>query len=132
MGCVFCASTVGGRVRDLTCGEMLAQVYAIQRITGEHVSNVVVMGMGEPLDNYDESLKFIRMLTDERGLNISQRNVTLSTCGIVPRIRELADEELTITLAISLHACSDKKRRELMPVANKYFLDEIIFWRSSN
>ena len=101
-------------------------LYGIMKDTGSRISNVVMMGSGEPLDNYDESLKFIRMLTDERGLNISRRNVTLSTCGIVPRIRELADEELTITLAISLHACSDEKRRELMPVANKYSLDEII------
>lgn len=126
MGCKFCASTIDGLVRDLTAGEMLGQVYGIMKDTGSRISNVVMMGSGEPLDNYDESLKFIRMLTDERGLNISQRNVTLSTCGIVPRIRELADEELTITLAVSLHACNDEKRRELMPVANKYTLDEII------
>ena len=126
MGCKFCASTIDGLVRNLTAGEMLGQIYGIMKDTGSRISNVVMMGSGEPLDNYDESLKFIRMLTDERGLNISQRNVTLSTCGIVPRIRELADEELTITLAISLHACSDEKRRELMPVANKYSLDEII------
>ena len=126
MGCKFCASTIDGLVRNLTAGEMLGQIYGIMKDTGSRISNVVMMGSGEPLDNYDESLKFIRMLTDERGLNISQRNVTLSTCGIAERIRELAEEELTITLAISLHACNDEKRQKLMPVANKYSLDEII------
>ena len=118
MGCRFCASTIDGLVRNLTAGEMLSQIYGIMKETGERVSNVVTMGSGEPLDNYDEVVKFIRMLTDEHGLNISGRNVTVSTCGLVPRIYELADEDLTITLAISLHACSDEKRRDLMPIAN--------------
>ena len=122
MGCRFCASTIDGLVRNLTAGEMLAQVYGIMKETGERISNVVTMGSGEPLDNYDELTRFVRMLTDEHGLNISGRNVTVSTCGLVPKIYELADEELTITLAVSLHACSDEKRRELMPVANKYEL----------
>ncbi len=122
MGCRFCASTIDGLVRNLTAGEMLAQVYGIMKETGERVSNVVTMGSGEPLDNYDELTRFVRMLTDEHGLNISGRNVTVSTCGLVPKIYELADEELTITLAVSLHACSDEKRRELMPVANRYEL----------
>ncbi len=126
MGCRFCASTVDGCVRSLTASEMLAQVYAIQKDCGERVSNVVVMGSGEPLDNYEALLRFIRMISDENGLNISQRNLTVSTCGLVPKIRELADEKLQITLAISLHAPNDEKRRELMPVAKVYSLDELM------
>ncbi len=126
MGCRFCASTIGGLTRNLLPSEMLDQVYRIQEMTGERVSNVVVMGTGEPMDNYDNLLRFIRILSDEKGQNISQRNLTVSTCGIVPRIRQLADEELTITLALSLHAPTDEKRRELMPIANKYSLNEVI------
>ena len=117
MGCRFCASTLGGLVRSLTPGEMLEQIYRIKRDTKERVSNVVVMGIGEPLDNYDNLLTFIRMLSDENGLHISQRNITVSTCGIVPRIRELAEEDLQITLAISLHGATDEKRQQLMPIA---------------
>lgn len=126
MGCRFCASTIDGLERSLMPSEMLDQVYTITRLTGERVSNVVIMGSGEPLDNYDNVLKFIRLLTDEHGLHISQRNVTLSTCGIVPKIRELAEEDLQATLAISLHASSDEKRRELMPIANRYSLKELL------
>ncbi len=126
MGCRFCASTIDGMVRNLTAGEMLAQVYGIMKETGKRISNVVTMGSGEPLDNYDEVLKFLRMLTGEEGANISGRNVTVSTCGLVPKIYKLADEELTITLAISLHAGSDEKRRELMPIANRYSLAELM------
>lgn len=126
MGCVFCASTLGGLVRNLTAAEMLDQVYAIGADTGERVSNVVVMGTGEPLDNYEQLVKFIEMLTDENGLHISQRNLTVSTCGIVPRIRELAGRQFAITLALSLHAPNQKKRRELMPVANKYGIHEVV------
>ena len=126
MGCRFCASTVDGLARNLTAGEMLGQVYGITKDTGERISNIVTMGSGEPLDNYDEVLDFIRMISDEQGLNISQRNITVSTCGLVPKIRELADEELTITLALSLHAPNDEKRRALMPIANKYRLDEVM------
>ena len=120
MGCRFCASTLDGLERGLLPSEMLDQIYRIQRMTGERVSNVVVMGSGEPLDNYDNVLTFLRMLTDEHGLNISQRNVTVSTCGIVPKMYELAEERLQITLALSLRATTDEKRRRLMPVANKY------------
>ena len=109
MGCRFCASTLDGLVRGLTPSEMLDQIYQIGRDTGERVSNVVVMGTGEPMDNFDNLLKFIELLTDENGLNISQRNVTVSTCGIVPRMRELADKKLQITLALSLHASSQEK-----------------------
>ncbi len=126
MGCKFCASTLDGLERSLAPSEMLDQIYAITRLTGERVSNVVVMGTGEPLDNYDNLLKFIRMLTDENGLHISQRNVTVSTCGIVPRMRQLAEEGLQITLALSLHATTDEKRQRLMPIANKYGLDELM------
>jgi len=126
MGCRFCASTIDGLVRNLTSGEMLGQIYAISTDTNERVSNVVVMGTGEPLDNYDNLVNFVRMLSDEHGLNISQRNITVSTCGIVPNIRELAKEKLAITLAISLHASNDEKRRELMPIAQRYSIAELM------
>ena len=126
MGCAFCASTIGGLQRNLSASEMLGQIYQIQKITQERVSNVVIMGTGEPMDNYDNFLKFIHLLTDEYGLNISQRNVTVSTCGIVPKILELAKEHLQITLALSLHGSNQEKRRKLMPVANKYDLSEVL------
>lgn len=126
MGCRFCASTLDGLVRGLTPGEMLDQIYQIGKDIGERISNVVVMGTGEPLDNYDNLLRFIELLTDENGIRISQRNLTVSTCGIVPKIRELADKQLTITLALSLHASSQEKRLSLMPVANKYDIHEVI------
>lgn len=126
MGCRFCASTLDGLVRGLKPSEMLEQIYQIQKHTGERVSNVVVMGTGEPFDNYDNLIKFIKMLTDEHGLHISQRNLTVSTCGIVPNIKHFADEEFSVTLALSLHASNNEKRKSLMPVANKYNLDEIL------
>ena len=118
MGCRFCA--------NLEASEMLDQIYRIQRDTGERVSNVVVMGTGEPLDNYENLLRFIRILSGEHGLHISQRNITVSTCGIAPRIRQLADEDLAITLALSLHAATQEKREELMPIARKYGLSEVL------
>ncbi len=126
MGCRFCASTLDGLERNLLPSEMLEQIYAITRQTGERVSNVVVMGTGEPMDNFDNLLQFIMLLTDENGLHISQRNITVSTCGIVPRMYQLADRQLQITLALSLHAATDEKRRELMPVANRYSLQELM------
>ena len=126
MGCRFCASTLDGLERNLRPSEMLDQIYAIQLLTGERVSNVVVMGTGEPMDNYDNLLRFLQLLTDENGLNISQRNVTVSTCGIVPKMRQLAGEQLQITLALSLHAATDEKRRELMPIANRYTIQELM------
>lgn len=126
MGCRFCASTLDGLVRGLAASEMLDQIYRIGEDIGERISNVVVMGTGEPLDNFESLLKFIELLTDENGLHISQRNVTVSTCGIVPRMRELAERKLAITLALSLHASSQEKRLELMPVANKYDIREVI------
>ena len=126
MGCRFCASTIGGLTRCLKPSEMLDQIYRIQADTGERVANVVVMGTGEPMDNYDNLVRFIRILTDENGLGISQRNVTVSTCGIVPKMYDLAEEKLQITLALSLHAPNDEKRQELMPIANKYSMDEVL------
>ena len=126
MGCRFCASTLDGLERNLSPSEMLEQIYAITRITKERISNVVVMGTGEPMDNYDNLVKFIRLLTDENGLHISQRNVTVSTCGIVPNMKRLADEKLQITLALSLHATTDEKRKSLMPIANKYSIEELM------
>lgn len=126
MGCRFCASTIGGVVRSLKPSEMLDQIYRIQKDSGERVSNVVVMGSGEPMDNYDNLIRFIRLLSDENGLNISQRNITVSTCGIVPKILKLAEEGLSITLALSLHAPDDETRKTLMPIANSYSLSEVL------
>lgn len=126
MGCKFCASTLDGLERNLTTSEMLRQIYQIQKISGERVHNVVVMGTGEPLDNYENFVKFIHMISDEHGLHISQRNLTASTCGIVPAIYRLAEEGLAITLALSLHGSNQEKRRSLMPVANKYELAEVL------
>lgn len=126
MGCRFCASTLDGLVRNLSASEMLDQIYQIGKDIGERISNVVVMGTGEPMDNFDNLLKFVELLTDENGLHISQRNLTVSTCGIVPRMKELAEKNLQITLALSLHASTQEKRLELMPVANKYEIHEVI------
>ena len=126
MGCRFCASTLNGCVRNLEPSEMLDQIYAIERITGERVSNIVVMGTGEPLDNYDNLIRFIRIINDERGKNISQRNITVSSCGLVPQIKKLADEELSITFALSLHSPTDEDRRKLLPIANKYSIAELM------
>ncbi len=126
MGCRFCASTLDGMLRNLTPGEMLDQIYRISADTGERVSNLVVMGTGEPMDNYDNLVKFVRLLSNEDGLNISQRNITVSTCGIVPRIKQLAGEDLSITLALSLHASTQETRKELMPIANTYEIHEVV------
>ncbi len=126
MGCTFCASTIGGKERDLTASEMLDQIYRIQSISGERVSNVVVMGTGEPLENYDNLLRFIRILSDDAGLNISARNITVSTCGIPDKIRSLAEEELPITLALSLHAPNNEIRKNIMPIARQYELTDVM------
>lgn len=126
MGCRFCASTLDGLCRNLTAGEMAGQVYSVERDIGERVSHVVVMGSGEPLDNYESFVDFVRIITNEHGANISGRSITASTCGIVPKIIELADEGMAITLALSLHAVTDEKRRRIMPIAYKYSLDEIV------
>lgn len=126
MGCRFCASTIGGLTRNLRASEMLDQIYAIQAVTGERVSHIVVMGTGEPFDNYDNLIRFLRLVSDENGLHVSQRNITVSSCGIVPRIYDFADAGLAVTLAISLHAPTDSERQELMPIANKYSIKEIM------
>ena len=110
----------------MLASEMLDEIYQIQKDSGERVSNVVVMGTGEPLDNYDALVRMIEILTHAPGLDISQRNVTVSTCGIVPKMYELAEEKLQITLALSLHATTDEKRRRLMPIANKYGMKELM------
>jgi len=126
MGCKFCASTINGLERNLSISEMLDQVYSIQKESGERVSNVVIMGSGEPLDNYDNVVGFIKIISDDAGLNISQRNITVSTCGIAPMILKLAKEKFQITLAISLHAADDDKRKKLMPIAGKYSIKEVL------
>lgn len=126
MGCRFCASTLDGLVRNLEPAEMLGQIYMIQKDLGERISNVVVMGSGEPLDNYNTLISFIHILTDNNGINISQRNLTVSTCGLVPKIKELADLKFSMTLAISLHSPTDEMRKEIMPIANKYTINQIL------
>ena len=126
MGCKFCASTLGGLVRNLAASEMLEQVYEIGRLCGERISNVVVMGSGEPMDNFDNFVRFFRLITSEEGLNLSGRNITVSTCGLVTEIKKLADLKLTLTLAVSLHACDDEKRKKIMPIANRYSIAEIL------
>lgn len=126
MGCSFCASTIGGLVRNLTPSEMLEQVYASMRTTGERVDNIVVMGTGEPFDNYDNVIRFIRLITDPAGYNLSARNITVSTCGIIPGILAFADEGLPVTLALSLHAPNDELRKKIMPVAHTYPLKDTI------
>ncbi|MCT4598698.1 MAG: 23S rRNA (adenine(2503)-C(2))-methyltransferase RlmN [Vallitalea sp.] len=126
MGCKFCASTIGGLERNLSASEMLGQIYEINRISGKKISNIVIMGTGEPLDNYDELIKFIKIINSEQGMNISQRNITVSTCGIIDKIYALAKESMKITLAISLHAPNNEIRKKMMPVANVYEYDELI------
>ena len=127
MGCAFCASTLDGCVRNLTSGEMLGQILAAnRRLDGERVHNVVLMGSGEPLDNYDNVMHFLRAMSDEKGLNMSLRGVSLSTCGLVPRMYALADEGLPVTLSLSLHAPNDTVRRKLMPVAAAYSIEETL------
>ena len=126
MGCRFCASTLNGCVRNLEPSEMLDQIYRIQSLTGERVSNVVIMGSGEPMDNYDNVVKFLGLINSDKGLNISQRNITVSTCGLVPRIKQLAELKLQITLAISLHAPNDELRKTMMPIAYTYSIEQIM------
>ncbi|MCD5405903.1 MAG: 23S rRNA (adenine(2503)-C(2))-methyltransferase RlmN [Desulfotomaculum sp.] len=126
MGCRFCASTLEGVVRNLSCGEMYEQVLTIQKDIGEKVTHVVLMGSGEPLVNYKSTVKFIRNIADKDALNISYRRITVSTCGLVPEIKKLADENIPVTLAVSLHAASDEKRNKLMPINRKYPLAELM------
>ncbi|WP_279230295.1 23S rRNA (adenine(2503)-C(2))-methyltransferase RlmN [Thermohalobacter berrensis] len=126
MGCTFCASTKDGLIRNLTTGEILDQVYKIQKDLNIKVSNIVLMGSGEPLDNYENVLKFLRIINHKHGQNIGYRHITLSTCGIVPNIYKLADEKLPITLSISLHATNDNERKKVMPITYKYSISEVI------
>ncbi len=126
MGCKFCASTKGGKIRDLTASEILSQVYETQRDINDRVSNIVMMGIGEPLDNFENSVNFIKIISSKEGKNISQRNISLSTCGIVPKIYELAKQDFSITLSISLHATTNEDRKKTMPVTNAYNLKELM------
>ena len=126
MGCRFCASTIDGKVRDLYPSEMLGQIICATLDTGERISNVVMMGICEPLDNYDNVIRFLHLVNDERGLNIGLRHISLSTCGVVPNIYKLTDEHLPVTLSVSLHASNDKMRSELMPINRKYSIDELM------
>lgn len=131
MGCKFCASTLQGLIRNLTPGEILAQVLVVNRLLGgdlknRKITNIVLMGSGEPLDNYDNVVKFLGLVSAQDGINISQRNISLSTCGLVDKIDMLAKEDLGITLTISLHAPTDEMRKQTMPIANKYSISELI------
>lgn len=126
MGCRFCASTIGGKVRDLTPSEMLGQVIAATRDTGERISNIVMMGIGEPLDNYDNVIRFLHLVNHPEGLSIGYRHISLSTCGLVPGIRRLAEEGLPVTLSVSLHAPTDEARSEIMPVNRRYPIRELM------
>lgn len=120
MGCAFCASTIGGKLRDLRASEILGQVMMAQNDTGERISNIVMMGIGEPLDNYDNVIRFLRLVGCESGMNIGYRHISLSTCGLVDKIERLAKEDMPITLSISLHASDDETRSEIMPVNKKW------------
>lgn len=126
MGCKFCASTISGRSRDLTPSEMLGQVIAASCDTGERVSGIVIMGIGEPLDNYDNVIKFLRLANDPDGLGIGYRHISLSTCGLADKIRRLADEKMQVTLSVSLHASENKIRSEIMPVNNKWNIEQVL------
>ncbi len=126
MGCRFCASTIAGFARNLTPSEMLGQVIAASKDTGERISNIVMMGIGEPLDNFDNVIKFLQLVNCENGLNIGYRHISLSTCGIVPKILKLSEYSMPITLSVSLHASSQNDREKLMPIAKKYDIDELL------
>ena len=126
MGCAFCASTIGGRVRNLSAGEMVGEIATASRDSGERIDGVVIMGIGEPLDNYDNVLRFLRLVNRPEGLGIGYRHISLSTCGVVPKIYDLANEDLPITLSISLHASDDARRSRIMPVNRKWNLDRLL------
>lgn len=126
MGCAFCASTIGGKVRDLSAGEILAQVILASADTGERVSNIVLMGIGEPMDNYDNVLKFLRLVNDPKGIRIGYRHISLSTCGHADGIRRLMKEEMPITLSISLHAADDEVRDKIMPINKRWNVSELL------
>ncbi|ONI46564.1 23S rRNA (adenine(2503)-C(2))-methyltransferase [Candidatus Epulonipiscium fishelsonii] len=126
MGCKFCASTIGGLKRNLIPAEMLAQVYKISEDINEKISNVVIMGTGEPLERLDITTKFIELINSHKGQNIGPRHITISTCGLVPQILELADTAIQVTLAVSLHATTDESRKQIMPIANKYSINQLL------
>ena len=126
MGCKFCASTLGGLVRNLTSGEILEQIIFVQKDIGERISNIVLMGIGEPLHNFDNVVKFLKNVNYEKGLNIGYRHISLSTCGLVPKILELSKFEFPITLSISLHSTTNESRSQIMPVNNTYHIEELI------
>lgn len=126
MGCRFCASTLRGKARDLTASEILGQIAVIGHDTGERVGGIVMMGIGEPMDNYDNAVKFLRLVSDPDGLNIGLRHISVSTCGVVPGIKKLANEGLPVTLSISLHASNDSRRSSLMPINNAYNIKELL------
>ena len=131
MGCKFCASTLNGLVRNLTAGEMLGEVLSVNKkhngtLKQRAITNIVLMGSGEPLDNYDNVINFLKLVSEESGINISLRNISLSTCGLAERIKDLADSGLTVTLTISLHASDDEKRSSLMPINKKYSIEEVL------
>lgn len=126
MGCRFCASTKGGKVRNLTAGEIIGQVLTVQRDLGSRISNIVLMGMGEPLDNFDNVMRFLENINNPNGINIGHRHISLSTCGLADKICELADREYQITLSVSLHAPNDDKRSAIMPVNRKYNIAELM------
>ena len=126
MGCKFCASTIGGKVRDLLPSELLGQIIAAEKNSGERISNIVMMGIGEPLDNYDNVIKFLKLVNHPDGLNIGYRHISLSTCGVVSGIEKLAEENMPITLSISLHAANDERRSEIMPINNKWKVADLL------
>lgn len=126
MGCKFCASTIGGKVRDLYPSELLGQILTAERDSGERISNIVMMGIGEPLDNYDNVIKFLKLVNHPDGINIGYRHISLSTCGVVDGINKLAEENLPITLSISLHASNDERRSEIMPINKKWNVDALL------
>lgn len=126
MGCSFCASTMNGWRRNLTPSEMLLQIMKTEADTGEKISNIVLMGIGEPLDNYDNVIRFIRLVNNKDGLNIGMRHISLSTCGLVDKIDRLAEEDIPLTLSVSLHAADNDTRRAIMPIANKWTVEELV------
>lgn len=126
MSCEFCASAIGGLIRSLSCGEMLEEIMAVSRDIGDSISNIVLMGTGEPFDNYENIIKFIRIINSKQGLNVGQRHITISTAGLVPKIYDFADEGLQCTLAISLHAAENELRSRLMPINKKYNIEKLM------
>lgn len=129
MGCKFCASTLGGLVRNLSCGEILGQVLAVNALSNDssrYVTNIVMMGSGEPLDNFDNVVSFLKLVTSRDGINVSERNISLSTCGLVPRMRQLADMGFSLNLTLSLHNADNDERKQIMPVTNAYSVQEAV------